>query len=306
MALLVALDALLGERSVTGAAKRLGISQPAMSAQLGRLRALLDDPVLVGGASGMAPTVRMLALQEPLRQHLADLRDLVFAQRPFEPTEAKRTFRIAATDYAHAVVLPALIARLARLAPGIRVAGLPFNEATVSAQLESGAADLAITSERLIPKAIPARKLFEDRVAVVWRRGHPEVRAPMDLDLFCALDQLLVSPTGGGFSGAVDDALAKINRSRRVVGSLPSFLLAPAALRRSDCLAVLPRRVIDLDRTDLDHGEPPIPIPGFATYQGWHARFSRDPGHLWLRETIADLIDRDPPLGQFDAIQGRV
>ena len=291
MALLVALDALLGERSVTGAAKRLGISQPAMSAQLARLRTLLDDPVLVGGANGMTPTVRMLALRQPLRRHLTDLRDLVFAQRPFEPTEATRTFRIAATDYAHAVVLPVLIARLARLAPGIRVAGLPFNEATVLAQLENGAADLAITSERLIPKAIPARKLFEDRVAVVWRREHPQMRALVDLDLFCALDHLLVSPTGGGFSGTVDDVLAKIGRSRRVVGSLPSFLLAPAALRRSDCIAVVPRRIIDLDRAGLDHGEPPIPIPGFATYQGWHARFSRDPGHLWLRETIADLVD---------------
>ncbi|MEM9223226.1 MAG: LysR family transcriptional regulator [Pseudomonadota bacterium] len=288
MALLVSLDALLQERSVTGAARRLGISQPAMSSQLQKLRDLFGDPVLVADGNRMVPTARFLALERPLRSRLAALHELVFQSEKFDPGTAKRTFRIAATDYAHSVVIPVLLDTLRREAPGIRISALPFAEQNHRERLGDDF-DCAIASERMIDHTVPSRQLFEDDFVFVHRKNHPRIKGPVDLDLFCALDHLLVSPSGGGFTGAVDSALAALGRSRVVVASLPIFLLAPAVLRRSDCVAVLPSRVAQLDTAGLVITPSPISVGTFPTILGWHSRLSRDPGHTWLRKTIAVL-----------------
>ena len=288
MALLVSLDALLRERSVTGAARRLGISQPAMSAQLQKLRDLFEDPILVPEGNRMLPTERILPLAEPLKVRLAELHALVFSPERFDPKTARRTFRLAATDYAHSVVLPGLIDRLRREAPHIRISALPFPKTDLRTRLGDDL-DCAIASERMMDETIPSRRVFEDGFVLVYRQGHPLIREGVDLDLFCSLDHLLVSPDGGGFSGAVDDALATLGRSRSVVASLPAFLLAPAALRRSDCVAVLPERVFALDPTGLNIAPSPVGLDPFATFLGWHPRLSRDAGHTWFRTMISTL-----------------
>lgn len=288
MALLVSLDALLQERKVTGAAHRLGITQPAMSAQLAKLRILFGDPLLVSDGNRMVPTARAASLEAPLREHLAELHDLAFTETEFEPNTARRTFRIAATDYAHSVVVPPLISHLRTTAPGIRIAALPFPESDLRERLATDL-DFAIASERMMSEDIPSRRLFEDGFLLAYRGDHPLLEGPVDLDLFCSLEHLLVSPSGGGFVGAVDEALASIGRSRNVVASLPAFLLAPPVLRRSDSVAVLPSRVMALDPSGLSTAAPPISLRPFPTILGWHRRLSGDPGHKWLRQTIAGL-----------------
>ncbi|MEM8573909.1 MAG: LysR substrate-binding domain-containing protein [Pseudomonadota bacterium] len=236
----------------------------------------------------MVPTPRAAALEVPLRDHLSQLHNVAFKRSDFDPTTASRTFRIAATDYAHSVVVPPLIETLRKVAPGIKIAALQFPLSGLRDQLADNL-DFAIASERMMDDDIPARRLFLDDFLVVARKGHPRIKRSIDLDVFCSLEHLLVSPSGGHFAGAVDEALASLGRSRNVVASLPAFLLAPPIIRRTDSIAVLPSRVVALERSGLTAVAPPLEIKPFATVLGWHRKSSEDPGHKWLRQQIAGL-----------------
>ncbi|WP_229956829.1 LysR family transcriptional regulator [Parasphingorhabdus litoris] len=280
------MNALLQERSVTGAAQRLGISQPAMSAQLAKLRYRIDDPVLVAGKNGMIPTARSAAIAEPLREHLVGLADLAFTTSPFDPKTAERTFRIGATDYAHAVLLAPLLERIADHAPGVRIAALPFDTVQADGQLDRGELDMIITSERLIPQSIPALKLFEDRFIVVMRSEHPMAPETLTLESFCQQRHFLVSPSGGSFEGAIDIKLKELGHERRVVGSLPSFLLVQSVLSESDAIMAVPEKLASRLGKQMITKPLPIEVDPFAIYCGWHTRDTLDPGHKWLRSNI--------------------
>jgi len=286
MGLLIALDALLSERGVTRAARTLGISQPALSAQLAKLRRLFDDPLLVGNAHGMTPTPRAVELQEPLHLLLSDLQALVISQTAFDPAKAERTFSITATDYVHATVTRPLVSNLLEIAPGVRIAALPFSKERVRDQLEDGTADLCITSEPLTPVDFPARKLLHERFALILCKSHPSARKRMTLDLFCALDHVLASPGGGRFRGVVDAVLESLGRSRKVVGSFNSFLLVPAVVKSSRCVAVVPERLALAYSDDLKVVKVPFDLPGFDIFQSWHPRSKSDKGLIWLRDVI--------------------
>lgn len=289
MALLVSLDALLRDRSVSKAARRLSISQPAMSAQLAKLRLRFEDPLLVSDGHRLVPSALASDLEAPLRDQLETLHGIAFARPEFNPETAQRTFVVAATDYAHAVILPRLITHLREIAPGVRISALPFEIEGLRSRLASDV-DCAIASERMIPDTLPARRILADDFALVFREHHPVAAAPIDIACFCSLAHILVSPDGGGFVGAVDQALAKLGRSRQVVASIPNFLLAQPILRQTDCVAVLPRRLTDIDCAGLVTTPLPISLAPFALIAGWHARQARDPAHVWFRNTIVELM----------------
>jgi len=295
LGLLVSLDALLAARSVTGAARRLGISQPALSAQLARLRDLFGDDLLVGNAHGMTPTPRAEALAGRLRELLQELGALVAEGAAFDPARSDRRFRIAATDLEHGLLLPGLLAALRREAPGIRLALVPLEPASLAERMAQGAVDLAVSVERHLPECFPARRFGDDGFRVVWRRDHPRLGQAIDLDAFCAEGHLLVSTRGGGFHGVVDDALGAIGRSRRVVASLPSFLLVSSALQGCDLVAVVPSRLADLERDRLTSAELPVATDGFTLYLSWHPRHRNDPGHRWLRERLLAAPESPAP-----------
>lgn len=283
--LLKALDALLDERHVTRAAARLGLTQPAMSGILMRLRASFDDPLFARTQRGIVPTQRALELARPVKQVLGEIEALL--QPPvFEAASATLTFSIAATDYAlRAIAVPYLLA-LKRRAPQMRVALVPVDDAQVQTQLERGEIDLALLTPDSAPPDLYARRLFDERYVCALRKGHPAARAKrITLNQFCALDHALVSYTGGGFRGVTDDALDKLGRQRRVSLSVKSFLVLPEVLRASDLLAVVPRRLV-AGMEGLALFEPPIEIPGFTKVAAWHERTHRDPAHRWLRELL--------------------
>ncbi|MCR9085679.1 MAG: LysR family transcriptional regulator [Rhodobacteraceae bacterium] len=286
LGLLVSLDALLSERGVTAAAKRLGISQPALSAQLARLRHLFGDELLVGNAHGMVLTPRAEELRAPLHALLGDLRTLVSTETSFDPAQSTQVFRIGGTDLAHAILMPALLNTVRAQAPGARLAALPLVAGEVARRMDRDELDFAVVTIASAPEGFPALKLLDEDFCVIWREGHPEIGAHLTLDSFCAQPQLLVSPDGGGFHGVTDDALKKMGRARRVVGSLPSFLLAPAAVRSSDCLAVIPSRLAQLDETGLRSAPVPVETQGFTLYLSWHPRMKNAPAHRWMRELI--------------------
>lgn len=284
--LLVTLDALLAEHNVTRAAARLHLSQPSVSVQLARLRDLLGDPLLLPGPRGMRPTARADALREPLRQALASLERAVSPPAPFDPAQADRTWRIAASDYGETtLVLPAL-AGLRSAAPGTRLAVLEVPPPRIARQLEQGGIDLAFHIRGEAPAGLRHRALFAERYVLAGRAGHPRLKRRPTLRQFCALDHAIVSPDGGGFHGVADTALAAAGLSRRVVLSVPHFLFLKQALARTDLVALLPSRLVR-DEPALRAVEPPLEVPGFEMLMLWHERVHRDPAHRWLRERIA-------------------
>jgi DNA-binding transcriptional LysR family regulator len=289
--LLIALDALLEAEGVTPAAKKLGISQPAMSAQLARLRTMFKDPLLIQSGRRLIPTTRALALKQPLQRLLGDLDALVRECVPFDPLAPGATFRLIGTDYVHVVITPSLMTAIAGKAPGVRLALLPFAASGVWQSLESSQADAALITGMELPEARKRDGPEEDFIAV-QRRGHPRGRGRLTLDAFCDASHILVSPEGGGFVGVVDRMLETLGRRRRIVYSLPSFLLAPPIVAASDLICVLPRRLAALHQDKVAGFELPFASPRFSLQLVWHPRRQNDPAHIWFRGEIMSVLKR--------------
>lgn len=283
--LLKAFDALLTERSVTRAATRLSLTQPAVSGMLTRLRDSFGDPLFVRAQRGVVPTARALGLAGPVRQVLAEI-EAMLQPALFDPAKADFTFTLAATDYAlRAIVAPFLTALRGRQAPGIRVAVRLIDDALVQHQLELGDVDLALMTPDAAPVDLRSYRLFDEEYVCLLRADHPAAAGDMTLDQFCALDHALVSYRGGSFSGVTDDALAALGRTRRVVLSVASFLILPEILRSSDLIAVVPKR-LTRHCDGLVVRKAPLAIPGFTKLAVWHERTHRDPGQRWVRDIL--------------------
>ena len=285
--LLKALDALLDERSVTKAAQRLSLTQPAVSGMLTRLRDSFDDPLFVRAQRGMVPTLRAQQLATPVKRLISDLEALLQPEA-FDPATSTMLVTVAATDYAlRAVVVPFLSA-LRKQAPHIRVAVRPVDLSDLPTQLEQGEVDIALVTPEMTPPGVISQNLFDEHYVCVMRADHPDARTPtLSLDRFCELDHALVSPSGGSFNGVTDEALSKIHRHRRVSVSVSSFLILPELLVNSDLIAVVPERLTPTNDT-LVVRKPPVEIPGFTKAMIWHGRTERDEGQRWVRSVLLE------------------
>ena len=291
--LLVALEALLAERNVTRAAARLNLSQSATSAALARLRHVFRDPLLLRTARGMLPTSKALELAEPVQQVLTEIVRLVQPSGPFNPGEARATFKIAASDYVEFTVLPRLLAQLDAQAPGARIAMKAMDFEAIGRWLESGDVDFAIMSIANAPPDVRARALYTEQFVCVARLDHPRVGRTIDLDTFCELDHVMVSARSGVFSGATDEALAMHGRKRRVKLAVPHYLLVPEMVQCSDMIGVVPKRLARHYADRLRLIEPPVPIRGLRVALVWHERTHRDPAQVWLRNVVANSVSED-------------
>jgi DNA-binding transcriptional LysR family regulator len=292
--LLVALDALLAERSVSRAAVRLHLSQPATSALLARLRGLFGDPLLLRSARGMLPTPRALELLGPVKQVLDEIDAIIQPRAAFDPASAVHTFTLSASDYVEYALLPTLVDYLERKAPGVRLAVRAPDLQTVAKQMESGEVDLCITGLQNAPAGLHQQPLYTERMVSVVRRKHPGVGARLTLEKFCSLEHILVSVRGSGFSARIDDALAKLGRKRRARLAVPHFLLVPEIVARSDMISALPERLARGYANKLRIFELPLKIEGFTVGQIWHERNQREPAQLWLREVLLELAQKPP------------
>ncbi|AGN87025.1 LysR family transcriptional regulator [Enterobacter sp. R4-368] len=287
--LLLTLDVLLREHNVTRAAQRLNLSQPSVSVQLARLREIFDDPLLLPGPRGMQPTVRADELREPLRQALEALERAVSPVNAFDPARASVTWRIAATDYTESAVLLPLLGTLRRDAPASRLAVFELNPGQIKRQAEQGDIDLFFHLREGAPASLHQRLLFTERYVLAGRLGHPALKRRPSLKQFCQLEHVIVSPDGGGFQAATDDALAARGLTRNVVLSVPHFLFMLDALARTDLVAVLPERLVATTGA-LQVVDPPLDLPGFDMLMLWHERLHRDPGHKWLRQQVLAVL----------------
>ncbi len=308
--LLVTLEALLAERNVTKAAARLALSQPAVSAQLARLRTVLGDPLLLPAQRGMTPTAKALELHEPLRLALDQVRAAVSSPRAFDPNKARLTVAIAASDYVQAAVLQPLVLQLRRSAPQLRLALRTLDATQLQEQMAKGDVDLALMTPRGSPAALRSRPLFDEHFVLIARQGHPLVGAKrlkprrqgldgaaptITVDEFAALEHVLVSPRSAAFSSEVDTALAQLGQRRNVVLSTASFLLVPEIVAHSDLVALVPSRLVQRHSQRLQVLACPLVVPGFRIQLLWHERCHSHAGQRWLRDQLVAVAGQAVP-----------
>jgi len=284
--LLRVLDALLRERNVSRAAERLSLSQPAVSNALGRLRELLDDPLLVRVGRAMQPTPRALALEAPIRHALQQIEHSLIAGEAFDPARSQQRFRIAVTDYVELVCMPALMRRLAERAPGIRLAIQHLTPSLPTEALDNGEVDLVLGRFLDVPSRFHVRHWASETLQVAVRRGHPLVTDGLDLPAFLRLRHLWVH--GGQTRGMVDQWLEGQGLEREVVYTTPNYLQAAHIVASSDLAAVLPTqlarhfaRLLPLELFDLPFDLGPFGLDIVSV-----AQRQNDAALQWLIEQI--------------------
>ena len=303
--LLISLDTLLEELNVTKAASHLEISQPALSAQLQRLRKMFGNPLLLPSETGrgMIPTARALAMQAELRELLKGLQTLVRREPAFDPATAQRTFAVATSDNAVLSLGLPLIARVAAQAgPGVQLTLRNVVSSRIAAELSDGTVDLLIGSERAVPDTMRGRPLLPDGFVMAQRKRHPRGPGPLDMDTYCALDHALVSTSGGSLHGYLDEQLAKLGRHRKVLLSVQHFTLMPAILLATDYVCTLPRQLAARFSDQLDLFELPFEVQGFTLSAAWHPRNHVDPASLWLRGQLIEVAEEAIETGKRAAI----
>ena len=296
--LLRVLDALLIEHSTVRAGARLGLSQPAVSGALKRLRLSLGDELFFRSGQKLEATEFALSLKEPLQEILSRVEALIRAQDAFDPATAEHSFRISGSDFFAEMLLPALAEHLRAHAPSLRVHLVDLVPDDRVGTLASHDVDFALLPETSLPDWAEGQPVFSSSFSVIARKAHPSTTelalAPgdvMPLDLFCDLGHVLFS-TEGNPKGIGDEALARIGRERNVAMTMPVFSGVYRAVAGSDLIALLPSALAHriAKSADLNVFKPPIPVEPVRLILIWHRRFSESPPHLWLRNRIIELL----------------
>jgi len=287
--LLRVFDAVLHDRTVTAAAARLRLTQPAVSNALGRLRQLLGDPLFVRTASGMEATPFARGVADPVRQALA-LIETALAHGPgFEPASATRAFRFYMSDLGQVEFLPPLVERVQRLAPGVRLEAVAVDLEDIADALASGALDIVVGFLPGLGPPIARRALFRDPYVCLMRADHPIER--LTRKKFLEASHALVTYRAGGHR-VIEEALERAGVARRIALRVPHFTVMPMVLERTDLILTLPARVARVyeSRGRFKSLPPPVPIPAAEVAVHWHERFDGDPGNRWLRQQVVELF----------------
>ena len=306
--LLVALDALLTEQNVTRAARRLGITQSSMSANLAQLRRLFDDPLLVRAGRSMRPTPLAQRITTDLRLGIDALEAVLAGGPHFEPTTSEERFVLALNDRVESVLFPALATRVFDLAPHVTLQVVPWGRIPPPPGLGTGEIDVGVSISvsdppaglgRGAPPDLPSgyhsRALFDSGLASMVRADHPKASSAGSLETFCALDHILVTD-GLGEIGVVDHMLAARGCSRRIALRVPRLTLVGELVAQTDLVATMDRRVAarQAHRHGLHLFPPPVELPQGEVILVWHERTHAAPARRWLREQIfatARLVD---------------
>jgi len=285
--LLVVFDAVMRERSVTRAGRLIGMSQPAMSHALNRLRHMLDDELFVRTPDGMAPTPRAERLARPLRNALSDIQ---FALEPpaFDPQTSQRSFAIALNNFAAVVLGPPLVTATGS-APGVRLDMRPSGTLDIPDLLDRGDIDLAIGALESPGERFVSELLLEDPFVLVMRRGHPAGRRNLSARTLAGLPYLEISSSGED-TAFLDRWLEVRGLTRRVVARAP-YLSACTILAKSDLVTLFSRRMAEVfvNERPLEFHEPAFDSPQVRTSMLWHRRLDEHPGHRWLRDRVISV-----------------
>ncbi len=286
--LLVIFDALITEGHVTRAAERIGLTQPAVSHALNRLRGLFGDPLFVRAPHGMSPTPVALDMAASIRSILDQVETVLTRDRIFVPETSTRQFRLGLSDYAACVLLPTLNTRIERDAPGVSLVVHNASHSTGLDMLEDDTVELVAGNFPTPPAYMREELLYEEDFVCAGRTGHSALANGLDLARYLALRHLQVSTKSEPY-GYVDTVLKAQGLRRTVAVTASHFLMAPLLVESSDLVATEPRRLFIPYTGRLTLTTPPIAIPPFRVVQAWHARYTTDTGHAWLRRLVSDI-----------------
>jgi DNA-binding transcriptional LysR family regulator len=290
--LLLVFHHLLREKRVSAVATLLGMSQPAVSSALGRLRASLGDELFLRTQHGMAPTPYALQLAEPVAAALDGLQQALNVRASFDPPSSARNFTLAMNDVGEMYFLPVLIDALAGAAPGVTLNVVAVTSASLGDDMASGRTDLALGLLPQLQAGFFQQALFRQPYVCLMRQGHP-LTADTTLRLadFAAAPHVRVIAAGTGH-GRVDEALERQGLQRRIRLTVPHYVALGDVLGHSDLIATVPERFAQRVTTPFGLTTRPLPVPmeGSVIHQFWHARLHKDPGHQWLRNQIERLF----------------
>lgn len=286
--LLKAFDALNAERAVTRAASRIGLSQPAMSHALSRLRGLFGDDLFVRTQSGMEPTARAREIAPLIGAAIERIEAALNLGVGFDPATSTATFTAGMGEYAEVALVGRLVEEFSRAAPRATLRLLSLHGGDAAEQLEHGRVDVAVAHLRAMPPTIETTLLFRDPFVVVARQGHPIGESPLTIEAYAAQNHVLVSPRGDP-TGALDRLLVDYGQRRRVALLVATYLAVPAALAGSDLIATVPSRAAALIAQHAAITTLPLPMDHSATVSmAWHRRTATEPAQAWFRGLLSE------------------
>jgi len=297
--LLVVFNQMLVERRVSKVAETLGVSQPAVSNSLAKLRKLFGDELFLRTPKGMEPTPYADQLAESVSYALAMIHSGVNQRSSFEPSNAQRAITIGMTDIGEIYFLPALIERLHREAPGVTLSTVRNAAINLRDELESGKVDLAIGLLPQLKAGFFQRRLFTQRYVCLMRRGHRLDKRKLSLAEFSAAEHLVVISAGTGH-GKVDELLQRSGVERNVRLTVPHYVSVGHILRGSDLIATVPERLAErlVEPFGLVSVPHPAKLPDVAINAFWHAKYHRSPANRWLRGVVFELFGDETPAGR--------
>jgi DNA-binding transcriptional LysR family regulator len=289
--LLVAFEAVLTQRNVTAAAESIGLSQPAMSTCLGKLRKVLNDPLFVRTSRGMEPTPFAIELADPIRHALHLIRQTLNRDKHFDAATSTRTFRIVMTDIGERVFLPMLLQRLSEIAPGVNLHTVQLPVKEMREALESGQMDLAVGFIPDLAAGYYQQRLYNRSYVCVTRSDHPLIGNTLTLKQYLAASHAIVSSPGTGHD-VVERVLADKGYTRRIALHVTHFLAIPLIVANTDLVVTIPTMLAEsyLPTSNIKLLTPPLKMPIYAIKQYWHERFHEDPANRWLRELFCELF----------------
>jgi DNA-binding transcriptional LysR family regulator len=288
--LLVVFDAILKDRNITVAARRVGLSQPAMSSALARLRKAFDDPLFVRTSKGMQPTPYAQLLAAPLQRACELVASSLEIDTSFDARTASCNYRFYMTDIGEAVYLPKLLSALALRAPGVTIKVLRIPEHGEQAAMAAGDVDLAIGFFPDLQAGFYQQRLYSDDFVCLLRADHPLAGGPISVKQFAAMRHAVIATAGTGHETTIGRAVAK--HRLRVSLNIPHFMAVPLIVSQTDYVVIVPRRLglAFAGHSNIRMIESPIKIPSFEIKQHWHERFHHDPANQWIRGLIAELF----------------
>ena len=289
--LFIVFDAIYTEANLTRAGQIVGITQPAVSNALARLRETFNDPLFVRTAQGMVPTPMAQNIIGPVRNALSLLRVSVQESRIFNPQQAAKTYRISMTDLTEAVILPALFQRLRRLAPTVVIESFLSKRRETTKELAAGRLDFAVDAPLNTDPQVRHVKLMEDRYVCAMRKGHPMAgKDKLSLDDYLALTHIHISSRRNGL-GHVDLALGKMGLQRKIALRSQHYLMASQVLQQTDMVMTVPERFAR--RHELHWVNLPVnDVPAVETHLYWHESTDQDPANRWMREQMIELCQQ--------------
>lgn len=289
--LLPVFRALMEERSVTRAAERMGMTQPALSNALARLRVMMQDQLFIRERYGIQPTPVAIALAPGISEALDSLDEAVRGQQDFDPAQAERLFTIALTGYVEFALMPAIVARLQQVAPGIALRLIPYGNDLVEAGVVSGTTALVLGRMVDPPDNLVVQHLMDEGFACIVRKSHPRIGDTLTREQFERTKHVNVMPAGRLRAGLFQ-ALARQELKRDVAISVTNFFAVAEMVAVTDHIATLPVLICERLRNDprLKVVPTPVDLGTFPVEMAWHVRYRNDPAHRWLRSLIADVV----------------